>query len=60
MLGLGDRKTYFSYVGMVLLNSECSVYGGMGNEETDRHPRRWHRMLWQHSAGRDNFSVPAL
>lgn len=34
MLGLGDIKTYFSYVGTVLLNSESSVYGGMGNEET--------------------------
>lgn len=61
MLGHGDIKTYFSHVGTVLLNSESSVYGGMGNEETQIDIQRGgHRMLWQHSAGRDNLSVPAL
>lgn len=52
LLGLGAIKTHFSHVGTVPLNSESSVYGGMGNEETqiDIH-RGGHRILWQHSAG---------
>lgn len=59
ILGTGDTKIHFSYAGTVLLSFEPSEWGRWVDTWFTVHGGG-HRMLWQHPAGRDSFSAPAI